>query len=445
MVLIGVILLIFLISYLKLNTFIALMIVSVVTALFLGIPLDKVVATVETGMGDTLGHIAVIFGLGAMLGRLLTDAGGAQRIAMTLIDKFGEKRIQWAVIVASFVVGIAMFFEVGLVLLLPIIFSIARALKIKPINLGIPMLAALLVTHGLLPPHPGPTVIAASYHANLGMVLMYGIIAAIPTVIISGIIFVKVDRKIIPSAFAKDGSDLALGNSAIRSLDETPGFGISFLTALLPVIILMGATIINLIRDLMKVKDAGIFKVVDFLGNADIAMLIALLFAMYTMGIQRKIPLKHIANSCSSAAAAIGMMLLIIGGGGAFKQVLIDGGVGKYIASLFNGVDISPVLLAWIIAAILRVALGSATVAAISTAGLVLPMLAATPGVNLALVTLATGAGSTFCSHVNDASFWIIKEYFDFDMKETFLTWSLMSTVLSVVGLISIMVLDIFV
>lgn len=445
MVFIGVVLLIILISYFKLNTFVSLMVVSVTTALLLGVSPDNIITIIENGMGDTLGHIAIIFGLGAMLGRLLTDAGGAQRIAMTLIDKFGEQKIHWAIVIASFIVGIAMFFEVGLVLLLPIIFSIANALKIKPINLGIPMLAALLVTHAFLPPHPGPTVIAASYHANLGIVLMYGIIVAIPTVIISGLFFIKIDQKIIPSAFQKDGNQKAIGKTIPRKLEDTPSFKISFFTALLPVIILMTATIIDLIKDLVGGKSTPFFKIVDFIGNADIAMLVALIVAIYTMGIQRKIPLKTVGKSCTNAATAIGMMLLIIGGGGAFKQVLIDGGVGKYIAFLFNGVTISPVLLAWIIAAILRVALGSATVAAISTAGLVLPMLAATPGVNLALVTLATGAGSAICSHVNDASFWIVKEYFNFDMKETFLTWSLMSSVLSVVGLIFILLLDVIV
>ncbi|GAF39755.1 gluconate permease [Agrilactobacillus composti DSM 18527 = JCM 14202] len=445
MVLLGVILLIFLISYFKLNTFVSLLIVSFVIALGLGIPLKNIVGTIETGMGDTLGHIAIIFGLGAMLGRLLADAGGAQRIAMTLIDKFGEKRIQWAVIIASFIVGIAMFFEVGLVLLLPIIFSIAKELHIKPINLGIPMLAALLVTHAFLPPHPGPTVIAASYQASIGIVLIYGIIVAIPTVIISGIFFTKLDRKIVPTAFQKDGNVIALGNAKDRPLEETPSFGISILTAMFPVIILMSATIISMIQELTGFHKGMVFQIIEFLGNADVAMLISLLLAVYTMGIKQRIPLKHIGNSCGSAAAAIGMMLLIIGGGGAFKQVLIDGGVGKYIASLFNGVNISPIILAWIIAAILRIALGSATVAAISTAGLVIPMLAGTPGVNLALITLATGAGSAICSHVNDASFWIIKEYFGFDMKETFLTWTLMSTVLSIVGLIMILIMNLIV
>lgn len=445
LVVVGVALLILLISYFKINTFISLLIVSTITGLLLGIPISKIVTVIEAGMGSTLGHIGIIFGVGAMMGRLLADAGGAQRIAMTLIEKFGKKRIEWAVIISSFLVGLAMFFEVGLVLLLPIIFSIAKELKIKPMNLAIPMLASLLVTHGFLPPHPGPTVIATGYHASLGLVLMYGIIVAIPTVIISGIFFNKVDKKIVPSAFKKDGNEMALGDAKERPLDETPGFGVSTFTAVFPVIILMGASIVEMIQELTHFHKGLAFQIIQYIGNGDTAMILSLLVALYTMGIQRKIPLKEIGKSCSNAAAAIGMMLLIIGGGGAFKQVLVEGGVGKYIAGLFNGASISPIIMAWVVAAILRLALGSSTVAAISTVGLVLPMVGAASPSMLALITLATGAGSATFSNVDDASFWIIKSYFNLNMKETFLTWSLMATVVSIVGLAMILLIKMFV
>lgn len=339
-----------------------------------------------------------------------------------------------------------MFFEVGLVLLLPIIFSIARELKISPINLGIPMLASLLVTHCFLPPHPGPTVIAGAYGADIGKVLVYGIIIAIPTVIISGLIFTKIDKKIIPSAFIKDGGSIdAIGQQKVFKLEDTPSFAVSLLTAMFPVILMMISTILSMIQETAGIKKNSFFTIVSFIGNPDTAMLISLVFAIYTMGIKRKIPVKKLGDTCTAAAASIGMMILIIGGGGAFKQVLIDGGVGKYIASLFNGTSISPILLAWIVAAILRIALGSATVAALSTSGLVIPIIASYGDANLALITLATGCGSAICSHVNDASFWIVKEYFGFSMKETFATWTLMSTVLSVTGLIFILILNAFV
>jgi len=436
---IGVILLIVLISKLKLNTFVALLIVSFCVALVLGIPMEKVVSTIEAGIGGTLGHIALIFGLGAMLGRLVADAGGAQRIAMTLINKFGETKIEWAVVVSSFIVGIAMFFEVGLVLLIPIVFSIAREMKVSLLSLGIPMLAALLATHSFLPPHPGPTVIAGEYGADIGTVLLYGIIVAIPTVFIAGPIFTRLAKKIVPSAFGKRGSIDSLGDQKQFNLDDTPSFNISLLTAMFPVILMLIATGVK-----MVFGNAGtnvVFKVIAFVGDPSVAMLISLVIAVYTMGINRNISIKEITRSCSSAAASIGMMLLIIGGGGAFKQVLINGGVGKYIAAIFAGTSMSPILLAWIVAAILRVSLGSATVAAISTAGLVIPMLAQYDA-NLALVTLATGCGSAIASHVNDAGFWMVKEYFGLTLKETFATWTLLSTITSVVGLIFILALD---
>lgn len=437
---IGVILLIVLISKFKVNTFIALLIVSFCAALTLGIPMEKVVSTIESGIGGTLGHIALIFGLGAMLGRLVADAGGAQRIAMTLINKFGETKIEWAVVVSSFIVGIAMFFEVGLVLLIPIVFSIAREMKVSLLSLGIPMLAALLATHSFLPPHPGPTVIAGEYGADIGKVLLYGIIVAIPTVVIAGPIFTRLAKKIVPAAFAKSGSIDSLGEQKEFNLD-TPSFTISLLTAMFPVILMLIATGVKMVVGNVGANANIVFRVIAFIGDPSVAMLISLMIAVYTMGINRNISIKEITRSCSSAAASIGMMLLIIGGGGAFKQVLINGGVGKYIAVLFAGTSMSPILLAWIVAAILRVSLGSATVAAISTAGLVIPMLAQYD-VNLALVTLATGCGSAIASHVNDAGFWMVKEYFGLTLKETFATWTLLSTITSVVGLIFILALD---
>lgn len=440
----GVILLLILISVLKLDTFVSLLITAFVVAILLGMPLGDIVTSIQGGIGGTLSSIAIIFGIGAMLGKVIADAGGAHRIAITLIDKFGQKRIQWAVVVASFVIGVAMFFEVGLVLLIPIIFSIVRELKISPMYLGIPMLAALLATHGFLPPHPGPTVIAGQYGADLGIVLLYGFICAIPAIWIGGPLFTKLSRKIVPSAFNKEVNISALGDQKSFKLEETPGFGVSLITATFPVILMMIKTIVDLIVQVAGIGENFLITFIDFIGTPAVAMLLSLLLAFYTMGIARKIPVKSVMKSCSSAAAGIGLMLLIIGGGGAFKQVLIDGGVGDYIAQLFSGSSISPLILAWAVAAILRVALGSATVAAISTAGLVIPLLATTD-VNLALVTLATGAGSTIASHVNDAGFWMVKEYFGLSLKETFGTWTLLSTIVSIVGLGTVLLLSLFV
>jgi gluconate:H+ symporter, GntP family len=441
---IGILALLLLIMGLKLNTFVSLIIVSFGVALALGMPLDVIVKTIEAGLGGTLGHLALIFGLGAMLGKLIADSGGAQRIAMTLVNKFGEKNIQWAVVAASFIIGVALFFEVGLVLLIPIVFAISKELKISILYLGIPMTAALSVTHGFLPPHPGPTVIAGEYGANIGEVLLYGFIIAIPTVFLAGPVFTKIAKRLVPESFNKTGNIASLGEQKTFKLEETPGFGISVFTALLPVILMSIATIITLLQKTLGFEDNSFLAGIRFIGEAGTAMLISLLVAIYTMGLARKIPIKTVMDSCTTAISHIGMMLLIIGGGGAFKQVLIDGGVGDYVAELFKGSSLSPILLAWIIAAILRISLGSATVAALTTAGLVIPMLGQTD-VNLALVVLATGAGSLIASHVNDAGFWMFKEYFGLSMKETFATWTLLETIISVAGLGFILLLSLFV
>lgn len=441
---IGIIALLILIMGFKLNTFISLIMVSFGVALALGMPLDGIVKTIEAGLGGTLGHLALIFGLGAMLGKLIADSGGAQRIAMTLVNKFGEKNIQWAVVAASFIIGIALFFEVGLVLLIPIVFAISRQLKVSILYLGIPMTAALSVTHGFLPPHPGPTVIAGEFGANIGEVLLYGFIIAIPTVILAGPLFTKLAKRLVPESFNKTGNIASLGEQKTFELEDTPSFGISVFTALLPVILMSIATIITLLQKTIGFEDNGFLAGIRFIGEAGTSMLISLLVAVYTMGIAREIPIKQVMESCTTAISHIGMMLLIIGGGGAFKQVLIDGGVGDYVAELFHGTTLSPILLAWIIAAILRISLGSATVAALTTAGLVIPMLGHSD-VNLALVVLATGAGSLIASHVNDAGFWMFKEYFGLSMKETFATWTLLETIVSVAGLGFILLLSLFV
>lgn len=441
---IGIVALLVLIMGLKLNTFVSLIIVSFGVALLLGMPLDQIVKTIEAGIGGTLGHLALIFGLGAMLGKLIADAGGAQRIAMTLVARFGEKNIQWAVVVASFIIGIALFFEVGLVLLIPIVFAISRQLRVSILYLGIPMVAALSVTHGFLPPHPGPTVIAGEYKANIGEVLLYGFIVAVPTVIIAGPVFTKIAKRLVPESFTRTGNIASLGEQKEFDLDETPGFGISVFTAMLPVLLMSVATIFTLLQETLGLGESSVISTIEFIGNASTAMLISLLVAVYTMGIARKIPMQTVMESCTTAIAQIGMMLLIIGGGGAFKQVLIDGGVGTFVAQLFEGSALSPILLAWLIAAILRISLGSATVAALSTAGLVIPLLEQSD-VNLALVVLATGAGSLIASHVNDAGFWMFKEYFGLSLKETFATWTVLETIISVCGLGFVLLLSLVV
>ncbi|MEJ7423948.1 gluconate:H+ symporter [Staphylococcus warneri] len=442
-VVLGIVILLSLIIFLKLNTFISLIITSIVTALLLGMPLDKIMETVEKGMGGTLGHIALIFGLGAILGKLLSDGGGATRIADTLIAKFGQKHVQWAMLVAAFIVGIALFFEVGLVLLIPLVFTVAKRANVSTLKLGLPMVTALSVTHGFLPPHPGPVVIAKELKANIGHVLLYGIIISIPVTLIAGPLFNKIAQKIIPSAYGREGDISALGAQKEFTEEEMPGFGISILTAILPVILMLISTLVQLITGHDSPKNA-FESFIYLIGNAGTAMLIVVIFAIFTMGVLRHRKMENIMESVTQAIYPIGMMLLIIGGGGTFKQVLIDGGVGDTIAKMFEGTHMSPILLAWIVAAVLRIALGSATVAAISTTGIVMPLLQASDA-NVALVVLAIGAGSVILSHVNDAGFWMFKEYFGLTVKETFLTWSLLETIISVSGIIFILFISLFV
>ena len=441
----GIVALLVLIMKFNMNTFISLVVVSFLIALALGMPISEIVASVQHGMGNTLGGIALVFGLGAILGKFIADAGGAQRIAMTLIDKFGEKRIQWAVVTAGFILGIALFFEVGLVLLIPIVYQISKHLKISFLWLGLPMATALSVTHAFLPPHPGPTVIAQEFGANVGLVLVYGLIIAIPTVIIAGPLFTKFARKFAPSAFEREvsGSMASIGNAKQYKLEDTPGFGVSAFTALFPVILMALSTIVTVFQDALNLP-VLLIDIVKMVGAPTTVMLLSVLLAIYTMGIARKIPMKQLMQSAETSIASIGMMLLILGAGGSLKQVLIDGGVGDYVATIFEGSTISPLLLAWLIAAVIRLAQGSATVAALTTAGLVIPMLSGTD-VNLELIVLATGAGSIIASHVNDTGFWIVKESFGLTLKETFATWTVLETLISVCGLVFVLLLNLFV
>ncbi|GAB3555764.1 gluconate:H+ symporter [Spelaeicoccus albus] len=443
----AIVVLLLLIIKFKVHTFIALVIVSFLTAIALGMPVSKIVESIEGGFGDTLASVGLIFGFGAILGKLIADSGGAQRIAETLVGKFGQRYIQWAVVLVALILGVALFFEVGIVLLVPIVYQMAKQVKLPLMYLGLPMATGLSVMHGFLPPHPGPTVIAAQYHANLGMVLLYGVIIAIPTVVIAGPLFTAVARKYAPGAFAmnkKAGVLATIGDAEQRDLEDTPGFGISALTALFPVILMMIATITDLVRQAAGVDDNLAFRIVAMIGKPSTVMLISVLFAVYTMGIHRKIPMSKLMESAESSVKAVGMLLLIIGVSGSLKEVLINGGVGDYVADMFAGSTLSPLLLAWIIASVVRIAQGSATVAALTTAGLVIPLVQDSD-VNLALITLATGAGSLIASHVNDTGFWIVKESFGLSVKETLATWTVLETVIAVCGLGFVLLLGLFV
>lgn len=437
---IGVTILIFLIVKLKMNTFISLVIVSILVGLSLGISWTKIASVVEKGIGDQVGNLAIIFGLGSMLGKLIADSGAGHQIALTLTEKFGRRYIEWAVVIASFVIGLALFFEVGLVVLLPIVYVIATEMDIALLYLAIPMAAALNVAHAFLPPHPAPTAIAGIMGAPLGQVLLLGIIAAIPTVIIMGPGYNHLLYRLVPQIYHKNVKIPALGDIKTFNKNDLPKFGISLLTAVMPVILIALATLSKYLLP----QQWLITVFFRFIGIPDIAMIISLLLAIYTVGISHGMRMKQIGQCFESAIKQISMMLLIIGGGGAFKEVLVEGGVASYISHLFTNINLSPIIAAWLITAVLRICLGSTTVAALTGAGLATPMITTT-GIDPALMVLAVGAGSVFCDHVNGAGFWMVKQYFGLTLKEALLSWTTLTMAMSVVGLVVVLGISLFV
>lgn len=431
---IGVALLLLLMIGFKLNGFLSLIIVSLIVGVMEGMPIVNVVTSIKNGVGGTLSNMALIIGFGAMLGKLMADSGGAQRIAMTLINKFGKKRIQLAVLITGFVVGFALFYEIGFVLLIPLVFTIAAEADIPLLYIGVPMAAALSVTHGFLPPHPGPTAIAGVYNANISKTLLYGAILGIPTVILAGPVFTKFLKNMehpIPAG---------LYNPKIFKDEEMPSFGVSVFTALIPVFFMA----VQAIAQINLPADSQVVKVATFFGDPVIALLIAVVVAIFTFGLNRKKKMPEIMQTVTDSISTVSMIILVIGGGGALKQVLVDSGVANYIAAVMKGSTISPLILAWLIAALLRIALGSATVAAMTAAGIVAPIVAAS-GVSPELMVIATGAGSLIFSHVNDPGFWIFKEYFNLSIPETLKSWSVLETIISVCGLVGVLVINVLI
>ena len=433
-VILGILLLFVLIAKFKLNAFISFIIVCVFVGVFQGMELDRIVEAIQIGMGNTLGFLVMILGLGAMLGKLVSDSGAAQRITSKLVSSFGIKYIQWAVVVAGFIVGIPMFYSVGFVILIPLVFTIAASTRLPLIYVGLPMLASLSVTHGFLPPHPAPTAIAGMFNADIGKTLLYGIIIAIPTIIVAGPLFTRTIKNIKATPLKE------FYNPIVLKEEEMPAMGISLFTTLLPIILILCSTLFTLFV-------AGEFllkEVIVFIGNPVIAMLISVLVAIYALGISRRKKMSELMSSVSSSVSSITMILLIIAGAGALKQVLVASGVSDYIGALLNGSSISPLILAWFIATVIRVCVGSATVAGLTAAGIALPLIQNTE-VSPELMVLAIGSGSLMLSHVNDGGFWMFKEYFNLTVKETLSTWTVMETTVGIMGLIGVLILNIFI
>jgi Gnt-I system high-affinity gluconate transporter len=432
-VLFCILILVLLITWAKLNAFLALLLVSILAGLLLGIPLGRITQSLQKGIGDTLGSLVIIIGLGAMLGKLVAESGAAQKISSVMMNFFGEKYIQWGLMVTGFIVGVPLFYNVGFVLMVPLIFSVSFQYKLPAVYIGLPMLASLSVTHGFLPPHPSPVALVSLFHANMGLTLIYGLLVAIPAIVIAGPLFSKTLKNI---------KALPLQTFQTKQFPEAelPGIANSFLSALLPVILLI---ITSLLANSLKLAPAG-RSVVGFFADPSIVMLLALISATYTLGIRNGKSIKDVMSIYGDAVKEVSMILLIIAGSGALKQVLADSGVSNEIALALRGWKVHPLMLAWLIAAIIRVCLGSATIAGLTAGGIIAPMMPQLH-VNPSLMVLSIGAGSLMFSHVNDAGFWLFKEYFNLSLKDTLRSFSIMETIVSVVGLAGVMVLNAFI
>jgi GntP family gluconate:H+ symporter len=426
--------LIVLIARFKWHPFVALIVVSLAMGVSAGMPAGAAVRAFQDGVGNVLGFIAIVVGLGTMLGKMMAESGAAARIATTLIALFGERRVHWAIMVVAFIVGIPVFFQVGFVLLVPLVFTIARRTGMSLIKIGIPLVAGLSVVHGLLPPHPAAMLAVGAYNADVGLTILYGLLVGLPTAALAGPIFAVwiAPRIILPAE-----NPLARqfeGDSA----QATPGFGISLFTVLIPVILMLLASAGDLALD----SASPIRSALHFIGHPIVALLIALLFSFWSLGRARHFTREEVLKFCNDCLGPTATILLVIGAGGGFNQVLVQSGVGRAIADVALGSHASPLLLAWTVAALIRVATGSATVAMTTAAGIVAPIALATPGTNAELLVLATGAGSLVLSHVNDAGFWLIKEFFGMSVSQTLKTWTVAETIIGVAGLAFTMLLS---
>lgn len=430
----GILFLFLLIIVFRLNAFIAFILVSIAIGIGQGMELNAIVGSIEKGIGNTLGFLVMILGLGAMLGKLVAESGAAQKITNGLISIFGIKNTRTAVMLTGFIVGITMFYSVGFVILVPLVFTVATATGLSLISIALPMLAALSVTHGFLPPHPAPSALSVMFEADLGKTLIYGIIVAIPAIFISGPLLTR----FIPKVEAKPLKEFMA--SKVFEEEELPSLSNSLITALLPVILIGFSTIVTS----FIAVDHFLYSTIKFIGNPVIALLLTVLIGIYTLGIARGNSMEGIMKIFGTAVSGITMVLLIISGAGALKQILIDSGVSNYIGSLLELTSMSPLIIAWLIATLIRFSVGSATVAGLTTAGIVLPLVQSS-GVSPELMVLAIGSGSLMLSHVNDSGFWLFKEYFNLSIKETLSTWTVMETSIGISGLLGVLILENFI
>lgn len=451
---VGIVIVVLLIVWLKMHPFLALTIGSLFVGIGSGIALDKVTTSYETGVGGVLGYVGVLIALGAMLGKLLADSGGADKVVDTLL-RGRPATLPWKMALVAGIIGIPMFFEIGLVILIPVVMLAVHRSKGPAMRLGIPALAGLSVMHGFIPPHPGPLAAIGILHANVGVTLALGLLVAIPTVAVAGPLFGRLAARMVPIGAAGAGLALTVGSSdeppaagpssigaqgraqdpdALRS----PTFAWTLFTLLAPLVLML----IKAAADIWMAKGAALRPALDFIGDPVVALLVAVLLAMVTFGTAVGFPPAVLTRKIGNSLMPIVGVLLVVGAGGGFKQVLVDGGTGIAIAKIALAAGLSTLLLGWMVAVLIRLATGSATVATVTAAGIIAPLAAGLSPTHLALVVLAVGAGSLFFSHVNDAGFWLVKEYFGLTVGQTMMTWSVMETIISVMGLVLTLLLS---
>lgn len=431
---IAIIALIVLVARFKLNAFLALILAALFVGLCSGMPPLRVAKSFQEGMGNTLGFIAVVVGLGTMLGKMLSESGGAEVIASTFIRALGTKRLHWTLMVVGFVVGLPVFFGVGVVLLMPVLAALLRDTKQPLLFLGIPLVAGLSVSHGLVPPHPGPMLGIERLGADVGKTILYSVLIGVPTAIVAGPLFGAFISKRVPAELG------GLGAALLHKNDRTcrPSFAVALGTILLPVVLMLAATV----ADITLPKDQTLRVWLDFIGSPAVAMLIATLVSLYTFGYRcgfTRAEILKFTEECVGPAAGI---ILVVGAGGGFSKVLDESGTGAVLAARAEALNVSLLFLGWLIAAVIRVAVGSATVAIALAASLVAPMLAAAPGTNRELLVISLGAGSLILSHLNDGGFWFVKEYFGISVTQTLKSWTVMETIIALVALPLVLALD---
>lgn len=432
--------LIVLVARFKFNAFLALILASLFVGLGAGMNLPDVAKAFQEGVGRVLGDIAMVVGLGAVLGKLLAESGGAQVIADTLITRLGERRLPWAMMLVAFVIGLPVFFGVGLVLLVPILFTLARRANVPLLHLGIPLVAALSVAHGLVPPHPGPMAAAGllrgpSGSADLGRVILYSLLIGFPTAVIAGPLLA---RRLAGNFKVPLDGGLAAALIAPTPPKRPISFGLAVLTILLPVGLMLLATV----ADVSLAKENAVRKWADLMGSPLVAMTLATLFALWSFGTARGFNRDDVLKFSNDCLGPVAIILLVIGAGGGFSRVLVLSGVGDAIAASAKSLSVSTLILGWMVAALIRVATGSATVAITTAAGIVAPVAEQAIGLNLELLIIAMGAGSLVLSHVNDGGFWLVKEYLNLTVPQTLRTWTVMETIISVVALLLTLLLD---